>query len=365
MNRRNFLIGGGSLIAAGGFAAAIGVKQTGSMEDYEKLAATLRVPLALQPDDRDLIRCATLAANGHNTQSWKFRVQKNSIEILPDYSRRTIVVDPDDHHLFASLGCAAENLMISGAATGRASELRFDPAENGKVVVEMVAGQADRSPLFDAIPRRQSTRADYDGRPASIAELRSLDAAAQVNGVNMFLITDRPQINLVRDLVTAGNSAQMADADFVEELKQWIRFNPRDAITMRDGLFSACSGNPSAPSWLGRPIFSLSFKTKSENDKYIRQIDGSAGIAVFVADKNDPEHWVQAGRSCQRFALQATALGLKTAFINQPTEVSKLRPDLAALVGMQGYRPNIVMRFGHGEAMPMSLRRPVNAVLMT
>lgn len=353
------------MIAAGGIATAIGIRQTGSMQDYEQAAAKLHAPLAGRSDDRELIRYATLAGNSHNTQPWKFRVQKSSIEILPDYSRRTAVVDPDDHHLFASLGCAAANLMIASAATGRASELRFDPAKDGKVVVDMVAGKEDRSPLFDAIPKRQSTRADYDGRSVSAADLRSLDAAVQVDGVTMVLITDRRQINLIRDLVIAGNSAQMADADFVDELKQWIRFNPRDAIKMRDGLFSACSGNPNSPGWLGRPMFDLTFKTMSENDKYARQIDGSAGIAVLVAEKNDPEHWVLAGRACQRFALQATALGLKQAYINQPTEVSKLRPDLAALVGMPGQRPNIIMRFGYGPTMPMSLRRPVDAVLMT
>ncbi|WP_430429460.1 Acg family FMN-binding oxidoreductase [Parasphingorhabdus sp.] len=365
MDRRHFLIGGGSLMAAGGMAAAIGIRQTGSMQDYEQAAAKLHAPLAGRSDVRELIRYATLAANGHNSQAWKFRVRNSIIEILPDFSRRTVVVDPDDHHLFASLGCAAENLVIAGAATGRASELYFDPTEDGKVVVDMVAGQVDRSPLFDAIAKRQSTRADYDGRSVSLLDLRALEAAVQVDGVTMALITDRPRINLVRDLVIAGNTVQMADIDFVDELKQWIRFNPRTALEMRDGLFSGCSGNPSSPSWLGSVIFDLTFRTKSENEKYARQINGSAGIAIFVAEKNDPEHWVQAGRACQRFALQATALGLKQAYINQPTEVSKLRPDLAALAEMPGYRPNIIMRFGYGPTMPMSLRRPVDAVLMT
>ena len=64
------------------------------------------------------------------------------------------------------------------------------------------------------------------------------------------------------------------------------------------------------------------------------------------------------GRSCQRFALQATALGLKHAFVNQPVEVLKLRPELAALIGMPGRRPNIVMRFGHCPEMAFSARRP-------
>jgi hypothetical protein len=110
-------------------------------------------------------------------------------------------------------------------------------------------------------------------------------------------------------------------------------------------------------------MFDLLFQKNAENDKYARQINSSAGIAVFVGEKDDPEHWVQAGRACQRFALQATALGLKQAYINQPVEVLKLRPELAALVGTPKRRPNIIMRFGYGPTMPMSLRRPVDAVL--
>jgi hypothetical protein len=105
------------------------------------------------------------------------------------------------------------------------------------------------------------------------------------------------------------------------------------------------------------------FKTNAENDKYARQIASSAGVAVFVSKRDDREHWVLAGRACQRFALQVTALGLKCAFINQPVEVASLRPDLASLVGLPGRRPDIVMRFGYGAALPYSARKSVQAVL--
>lgn len=84
---------------------------------------------------------------------------------------------------------------------------------------------------------------------------------------------------------------------------------------------------------------------------------------MFVSEHDDKEHWVQAGRACQRFALQATALGLKHAFLNQPVEVGGLRPELASLVGLAGRRPDIVMRFGYGAPLPYSPRRPVPAVL--
>jgi hypothetical protein len=105
------------------------------------------------------------------------------------------------------------------------------------------------------------------------------------------------------------------------------------------------------------------FKADAENDRYARQIASSAGIAVFAAQRDDRAHWVAAGRACQRFALQATALGMKHAFLNQPVEVASLRPELARLVGLPGRRPDIVMRFGYGPALPYSLRRPVAAVL--
>ena len=111
-------------------------------------------------------------------------------------------------------------------------------------------------------------------------------------------------------------------------------------------------------------MFDLVFKADAENAKSAKQIDSSAGIAVFVSEHDDKDHWVRAGRASQRFALQATALGIKVAFVNQPVEVASLRPELAALVGMPGRRPDIVMRFGYGAALPYSARRPVEAVLL-
>lgn len=364
MTRRQMLIGGSALVLAGSGATYFGLRQMGSMEEYNASVAVTRAALSERPEAREFIRHATLAANGHNTQPWRFRIGDGVIEILPDLTRRTPVVDPDDHHLFSSLGCAAENLGIAAQARGRPGELRFDPANDGSVMFSFKSGPSTGSALLAAIPRRQSTRADYDGRPVSTAELQSLAAAAAVPGVDLVLITDRPQMDRVRDLVVAGNSAQMSDVAFVRELKTWLRFSPREAIETGDGLFTATSGSPTLPAWLGPRMFDWFFRAEAENDKYARQLRSSAGIAVFVSQRDDRENWVLAGRACQRFALQATALGLKCAFINQPVEVASLRPQLAALVGMLGRRPDIVMRFGYGPTLPFSARRPPDIALV-
>lgn len=365
MQRRSLIAGAGALGLAGVGAGLYGLRTRGAMAGYDRATAACRRPLSLPAPTRDLIRYATLAPSGHNTQPWRFKPEPRHIDILPDLTRRTPVVDPDDHHLFVSLGCAAETLAIAAGARERPGELTFEPDGAGSIRFAFGGETRRDAALFEAIPKRQSTRTDFDGKPVSASDLRALEQAATVPGVDLVMITDRAGINRIRDLVIAGNTKQMGDPAFIRELKTWMRFSPDLALATGDGLFSACSGRPGLPEWLGRQVFDHAFTPTSENDKYARQLDTSAGVAVFIARQSDKSHWVQAGRACQRFALQATALGLKHAFINQPVETPGLRPDLAKLAGVPGRRPDLVMRFGYGPTLPYSARRPVCQVVMS
>jgi hypothetical protein len=362
MDRRTLILGGGAAAVALG-AGAASFAGMGSGGHYTDVMSALRAPLPTTPDVREIVRYATLAPNGHNTQPWRFKIAPQSIRISPDFSRRTPAVDPDDHHLYVSLGCAAENLALAARSRGLIGEPRFDASGEGAVHYDYKSSAEQSSPLCEAIPQRQSTRAEFDGRPAAAADLSALIQSAAIPGVDLSLITNRAEINQVRDLVIAGNDIQMADRAFMAEFKHWMRFNPRTALKHGDGLYSACSGNPALPDWLGPAMFDLVFKPETENDKYARQLATSAGLAVFWGQRADPAHWFAVGRACQRFALQATALGMKLSFINQPVEVASLRPALASLIGESGVRPDIVMRFGHGPALPMSPRRNVDSVI--
>jgi len=361
MNRRGFIAGTTSQLAFSG-AGAIGWRgATGSMEYYARYSENLRKKLPVGPSLRDLIRYATLAPNGHNTQPWYFAVDDNAIDILPDLTRATPVVDPDGHHLFVSLGCLAETLRIAAFSTGRPGEIEV--REDGAIRYAFNEGIPRMDPLFAAIPMRQSTRADFDGRPVPAADLEALTSASAIPGVDLALVTDRPRIDRIRDLAVAGNDTQMADAAFMAELKHWLRFNPKAAMATGDGLFAPASGNPILPDALGRLAFETFFTAKAENRKYARQIDSSSGLAVFTGETADREHWVAVGRCCQRFALAATSLGLRCSFVNQPIEVARLRAEVAAIVGASGKRPDLVMRFGYGPRLPHSPRRSVESVI--
>ncbi|MDR3471477.1 MAG: nitroreductase family protein [Devosia sp.] len=364
MNRRRIMFGTGGLVVAGTAAAGFGAYRSTGMDDYDRAASELRARLAAHPQLRDFVRLATLAPNGHNTQPWLFGLGADHIAIGPDFTRRTPVVDPDDHHLFVSLGCAAENLSLALAAAGQGGQVRFDATGDGALAVGLSPGPAVASPLADAITLRQSTRVDYDGRPVPAADLATLTAAAAIPGVELLLLTDGARIEPVLELILAGNSAQMADPAFVRELRSWIRFSPARALATRDGLFSPTNGNPAIPEWLGGLLFGFVYTPASENDKYAHQVRSSAGLAIFVSEASDKQHWVNAGRAAQRFALQATALGLKHAFVNQAVEVPAVRAQLTSLLGVGDRRPDLVMRFGYGPETPRSLRRPVDQLLV-
>jgi hypothetical protein len=312
---------------------------------------------------KEIVRYATLAPSGHNTQPWRFRIDKHSVKILPDLSRRTPVVDPDDHHLFVSLGCAAENLLQAAKAFGVMGRAEFSADLDGVITVAVERSKAEESALFKAIPDRQCTRTDFDGQPLDSRELRLLEAAGCGDGVAVILLTRREAIEEVVEYVVQGNTMQVNDPAFVGELESWIRFSDGEAIRTRDGLTARSTGSPPAPRWLGRLLFRALFRAKAENAKYVRQIRSSAGIAVFVSTVNDKKHWVEAGRCYERFALQATALGIRNAFVNQPVEEARIRQELARALGLGDKRPNLVVRFGRGRAMPKSLRRPVHSVL--
>lgn len=314
---------------------------------------------------KEWVRMATLAASSHNTQPWKFKLQGNSITIFPDFKRRCPAVDPDDSHLFKSLGCAAENLIHTAAADGFHADARFDQKQD-TVIIEFESSVTTKNDnLAAAIVNRRCSRIPYDGKPIAAPVQAHLITAATSADISPLILQSPQQMEDMLEYVRQGNLAQFDDPTFVKELGDWVRFNPADAIASGDGLAGEVSGQPSIPGWLGRRIFSLISSGKKQADIDAKAIRSSAGIIAFVGERDDKANWVAAGRAYQRFELQATALDVRSAFINQPIEVRSLRPQLHAWLGVPKQHVHLIARYGNGALTPHSLRRPVEAVIIT
>ncbi|MFA6041034.1 MAG: twin-arginine translocation signal domain-containing protein [Methylophilus sp.] len=313
---------------------------------------------------REWVRMAILAASSHNSQPWKFKLEANLITIFPDYQRRCPIVDPDDSHLFKSLGCAAENVVQAAAYDGYIANVRFDPALDAVLIDFDQTNIIQHNNLAAAIANRRCSRTVYDGGPLESPLQKVLMNAASSSEITPLFLQSKPQIETMLEYVRQGDIAQYDDARFVKELSDWIRFNPTDAIVTGDGLATEITGQTQLPSWLGKRIINLFLTGKAQADIDAKAIRSSAGIIVFIGERDDKASWVAAGRAYQKFALQTTALNVRNALINQPIEVRSLRPQLHAWLGLQKQYVHLIARYGRGPNAAHSLRRPLEAVIL-
>lgn len=364
LSRRDFLklAATGGVVAAGGYA----LYEFTPWLNYESQVTRTWLPTqdstSVNEQLRSLVQYATLAANGHNTQPWKFAIQENAIEIHPDFSRELKVVDPDHRELWISLGCALENLLVAARATGYAHEISYPESED-LIRVNLTPDSLQPGLLFEAITQRQNTRSEYNGQAIKTNDLDQVQGLSLEPGVEMHFVTNSTDLETVLEYVNQGNLNQYSNDAFIDELIYWLRFNKRQAMSSLDGLYSICSGNPNVPGWLGR-MFVAGTKPQQQADIDAKKLRSSAGAIVIVSESDDKSNWVRTGQVYERLALQLTSLNIKSAFLNQPIESVDLRSQFQNAMGLDLSLPQLLVRFGYADTMPRSLRRPVEQVLI-
>jgi hypothetical protein len=73
-SRREFLT-----LSATASVAPLSACSGNEMDDYNEAAAGIRNGLSDNPDVKAFVRFATLAANGHNTQPWRFAIRESGV----------------------------------------------------------------------------------------------------------------------------------------------------------------------------------------------------------------------------------------------------------------------------------------------
>lgn len=364
LSRRSFV----KILAAAGITSAGGYTlfEYAPWLNYAQQAGDMRRPFDQSTtgaaQSRELVRYATLAASGHNAQPWKFAIQNQAIEIYPDYTRRLPVADAHDRELWISLGCALENLLVAAGALGYATEVSY-PAATDVIRVRLAKGTARGSRLFDAIPLRQNTRSEYDRQPIKRAELDQLQAVPLEPGVALQIVTNPRDLDAIVEYLNHGDLSQYADPAFVDELTTWLRFNKKEAMATRDGLYTLCSGNPEVPRWLGQ-LFVAGTKPQQQADADAQKLRSSPAAIVVAAAADDKTAWVRTGQVYERLALTMTTLNIKSAFLNQPIEVAALRSQFQRTLGLGDALPQLLVRIGYANALPHSPRRPLEQVLV-
>ena len=315
---------------------------------------------------RTIIKYGIMAPSGHNTQPWKFAVVENEIQIHPDFKRALPVVDADNHALYISLGCAAENIILAAANAGYDSDLKIDKDRTGtefiKIVLHPQSGD-HMDDLFNHIKERQVTRTAYSKTGVSPEDLGRLLNSAKFRGVQVRSFTTPEEIAHLQPFIIEGSNRQFRNKDFVDELVSWIRFSKKEVEDKQDGIWHASMGLPGTGRFLGDLIMKKFVSAKSEAKRWKKLIEASAGYLLFTAEENDVLHWVHTGRAFQRFGLTACKLKINHAHMNMPCEEIEVRRKMAKSLKIDSGYPLLLIRFGYSHKMPYSYRRPLEAVL--
>jgi hypothetical protein len=87
-------------------------------------------------------------------------------------------------------------------------------------------------------------------------------------------------------------------------------------------------------------------------------------VACLLTTAGDgPADWVAAGQALQRVLLLASSCGVSAALHSQPLEIGTLREFIRVQLAGGGY-PQMVLRLGTTGQAAVSVRRPVDEVLL-
>jgi hypothetical protein len=309
------------------------------------------------------VRYALLAPSGHNAQPWFFAVRERAIDLYADRLRALPVVDPEDRELTISCGAALETLLIAMQRFGLAHDVEFvcsasTPDHLAHVRVQG-NGSPTRNPLFDAIPRRHTSRMPYGQERPSVETVSALKGEVSDENVWFNEVPGLEERVDVADLVEEGDRIQMADSRFRRELSKWVHAN---GSSLRDGMPGHAFGFGDTASTLG-PLVLRSFDTGASQAAKDRKLVLQAPLLALLGTTSESVlSWLSVGRTLARLLLRATAAGLSASFMNQPIEIPELRPSLGKAMGQPGF-PQILLRMGKAPPVRPTPRRALEDFL--
>ena len=336
-----------------------------------------------------IIHAAVLAANAHDTQPWKFRVDADRIDVYADVDRHLGAMDPFRREMHLSLGCALENAVLIARSLGYAANieiaggsLREDGSTRAarRVASIGLAGQnPEVSPLVAAIPHRHTNRCPYQGgRRISDETLHQLSALASDARARLIWITDPLARRDFALATVAATQSIVADPVMIADSDRWFRGTDSEIELNRDGPTLYCAGL-SPLVLFGARLMPIS--APSAHRHWIEQTrDAQLGTnpvigLITVQDLYDRDQALRGGRLWQRLHLQGTLLGLGMQPLNQLPECvdrelqlgkpAAFAKTLAGFCGDSQWQATFAFRVGWPtRPAPASPRRALQSVIM-
>ena len=365
MKRRKFLtIAGSSLVVAGAGYYLLSDKSNFIRGDDTHKEPT-KIPL--KPDERTILRLASLAPSGHNTQPWLVKYLEPFHWIIGnDKTRWLPAVDPNQRETILSIGAFLQNLEYAAGNLGYHCEMTLLAATNqADDIVDVVLTKTGSRAFFDTqqIEHRRTIRSSYLG---DVLKKEDLDYLIGEEGGSIhYLPNTSKEHQWLNEQTIEANRLQCYRDAAQNELADWIRFSSKDAAKHADGLTLASMEIEGITAWYLRnfsgtkDVLKNSFREQSI-DKVVKQVSRSAGWLLITSKDESLMTLLETGKRLQRLWLKIRdkniAIHPMTQIIEEPSTNQLLHSSIGVSEPIQ-----FILRTGYLKdyPAPVSLRRSV------
>ncbi len=367
------LIGGGTLLAAGGVAADLVTPPTQALKPWAQAGRYA------DPRMRAL-SWAILAPNPHNRQPWLVDLREaDRVTLYVDTDRLLPHTDPFSRQIVIGLGCFLETLQIAAAADGWRTELDVFPrgADDAALDRRPVAvitfeegGKGDAD--FAMIPHRRTQKEPYDlTREVPVAELAGVVGAAR-HGSRADGTVAAAELPALRRLSEEALRIELETPRTYRESVDLFRIGRKEVNANPDGIdFSG----PMFQALARLGLFSREVALEGDSmafqagyDAVMENARTAMGYVWLCTQGNGRVDQIAAGRDWMRVHLAATRAGVALQPLSQALQEY---PEMAGLYGAAherlakpGETVQMWARLGYSPKVPQSPRWPLEAKIM-
>lgn len=363
LNRREFLCAAGLSIAAGAVFPALSGCRGVTRDDLAVM--TERATPFLSPEEREILRLASLAPSSHNTQPWIVTVKgKGRWVISSDRLRWLPQADPGNRELLLSLGAFIENLIIAAGVFGyriKLTVLAASPFDRDVAEVRLIRDKVRPFPL-EKIRTRMTVRCLYERR-----ELKSADITVILKKWPdriFYFSNSSPEGRCLREGTIYGNHTQAFRDQAQRELAGWIRWSDEEAVRLRDGLTPEGMDIGGVEGWIVRNLYTRaavmkrSFRCRTV-ERVAGQVRSAGGWFVIASGDQRVSSLIDTGRRFENLFLGARERSIALHPMSQILEEEPWNRGVASALGITE-NIQFVLRAGYISSYPkpVSLRRP-------
>jgi hypothetical protein len=333
-----------------------------------------------------------LAANNHNMQPWKIKLDKENPMVFYLYADSSCVtneVDPLYRQMMITQGTFLEYVRVAGKKQGWNTEIKLFPDGNykesdilnsmdTKPVAKITLSKTNQtdSKLYDAMYMADTNRGAYQQEQLTSSQITALESLSSEKNVTIKLFTKKDDLNKIGTYALKSATVEAGVARVMDESNVIFRANEYQKNKYRYGYSVEGQGATGFKKNILQGLLTLvpSLNTgKGATKNFISytkiSVENTPAYAMIITDGNSRVEQVESGMLYSRLVLTGHTQGL----VMQPlSQVLEEYPEMKDLYNefKQIYAPEngtVQMLFRVGKPTidaPVTMRRDVYSLII-